>query len=167
MSSLDQNATVLFYPGADASEMLDRMWNDPKFKALNVHAITKIFLLTGSNNIDDIYSGKTQLQNGLHDISRLINSLRSHFGSAKINSINILPRFTKGKNDIVTELNRGISNICIKYGLNFIDTGNLFTDSYGKRRSQFFSKNGRDNVHLSVTGMSRFAKHLKFMAHTN
>ena len=52
--------------------------------------------------------------------------------------------------------------------MNFVDTiveRNLFTNKLGNRYECYFSSHGTDNVHLSVKGITRLAKHLKYLAH--
>ena len=90
-----------------------------------------------------------------------------------VNVINILPRITKGKNDIIHELNRQIQNICNEARdrrLYYVDTESdhkLFTDNECVRREEFFVQDDRytDNVHLNGTGIIRLGRHLKYLAH--
>lgn len=149
--------------------MLDRLCADPEFRMLNKQSVNKVFLLTGSNNVDAMYFGDKGWQYGFDGISKLIEYLKYHFSSANINVINILPRNTKGRNDIINELNLHIKSLCDKFSLNYIDTVsiNLFSYSHGNRKGEFFSKKGRDNVHLNKLGIIRLARHLKYIAHGN
>ena len=94
LSSERQMAHVFFYPGADASQMHDRLTQDPKYNELHNYSVQKVYILTGSNNVDNIYLGKKYLQEGTRGISNLIHYLKGHFKQAVINVINILPRRT-------------------------------------------------------------------------
>ena len=169
LSSERQMAHVFFYPGADASQMHDRLTQDPKYNELHNYSVQKVYILTGSNNVDNIYLGKKYLQEGTRGISNLINYLKGHFKQAVINILNILPRRTKGRNHVINELNLHIKSLCQKDSkLNYMDTEtelHLFSDERGFRKEKYFSL-GSDNVHLRRTiGISRLAKYLKYWAH--
>ena len=41
----------------------------------------------------------------------------------------------------------------------------LFSTRAGDRLNQYFSNKGLDNVHLNRAGISRLAKHLKYVSH--
>ena len=58
LNSDRQNAHIFFYPGADATQMYDRLISDPKYKVLNIQSVQKVVVLTGSNNVDSIYNGR-------------------------------------------------------------------------------------------------------------
>ena len=167
LSTINQTAHVLFYLGADANRMLYKLKNDHHLRSLS--NASKLFLLTGSNNIDPIYYGTASLQVAKHDILLLIRYLKHHFPHTKIYVLNILPREIKGRNDIVSTINTFIQSVCDQSAqLQYVDTfnNNLFTTHYGIRKSHFF-KPGPDNVHLNIDGIIRLAKHLKFIAHQN
>ena len=88
------------------------------------------------------------------------------FMNAKLHIVNILPRVTKVKNDIVCELNNFIKQICCMHGLFFVDTelrNKLF--SIDGKRKNFYFKNNFDDVHLNKPGIARLGKHLKYLAH--
>ena len=168
MSSRKQAAHVFFYPGADAHRMLNKLKSDQHFQSIT--DASNIFLLTGSNNIDSIYFGSKSLQPAKDDISELVRYLQHHFPQATINLLNILPRETKGRNDVIAAINSYTKSLCERsssHQLKYIDTisNNLFSTRNGMRKSQFFSPNGFDNVHLNNSGISRLAKHLKYIAH--
>ena len=170
LSSPNQNAKVFFYPGADSNDMLTRLCADPEFQNLNKKSVNKVFLLTGSNNVDAMYFGKKGWDYGFNGISKLVKYIKYQFSSeVKINVMNILPRSTKGRSDIITELNLHIKHLCDKYLLNYIDTVsiNMFSDSRGNRREEFFSQKCWDNVHLNESGIVRMARHLKYIAYDN
>ena len=173
LSTSEQQAVKLFYPGATASEMLNRLKSDQKFLKLNKPSITKIFLLTGSNNIDSIYYDRhgSSLQSTSVEIKSVINYLLKLFPSALLNVINILPRKIPGRQDIIKLVNKNTEDFCNKtHNLQYVDTVSnyMFSNSNGSRRSEFFNPHGRfgsDDVHLNAKGVARLAKHLKFLAH--
>ena len=169
LSSNKQNAKVLFYPGADADQMLKRLCSDPDFQALDHSSISKVFLLTGSNNIEGIYKGNKSLQSGKIAITNLTSFLHGHFTKATVNVLNILPRKIKGRNDVINELNLHIKLNCKNQPrIEYIDTETdyVFNDRLGQRKEMFF-KWGSDNVHLNDIGIIRLGRHLKYLSHKN
>ena len=170
LSSRSQDAEKLFYPGADASQMLNRLKTDPKFLSLEKGAVTKIFLLTGTNNIDSIYFGDS-FDKSARDISNLISFIQDTFSSAIIHVINILPRKTHGRMDIINLLNDHIISLCNQsVNLSFVDTYSnyMFAHREGCQRKEFFKPGGQiypDDCHLNAKGVVRLGKHLKFVAH--
>ena len=46
LSSDKQSAEVLFYPGANASQMLNKLRNDPKFAAIKLNNVMDCVTLT-------------------------------------------------------------------------------------------------------------------------
>lgn len=54
LSSNEQVASKLFYPGADAHQMMLRIKKDEQFLKIDRNSISQIFILTGSNNVDVI-----------------------------------------------------------------------------------------------------------------
>lgn len=173
LSSKNQTAYKLFYPGANASQMHIRLKNDPQFVSLDKKSITKIMLLTGTNNVDSIYFGDPtiSLNSTEADISGLIGYLQDVFPSAKLNIVNILPRKAKGRMDIINLLNNHIRAFCTQSAnLQYIDTysNNMFAHRDGNQRKEFFKlggKFGNDDCHLNAQGVVRLGKHLKFVAH--
>ena len=173
LSSGEQTAHKLFYPGANAKQMLNRLSNDPKFSSLEKRSISKIFLLTGTNNVDSIYYGDSNISfdSTVADISNLVSFLQSTFAASKIHIINILPRRTKGRMDIVNLLNDQIKLLCEdSSNLYYLDTfsNNMFVHREGTQRKEFFKQGGRfgsDDCHLNAQGVVRLGKHLKFVAH--
>ncbi|KAL5262089.1 hypothetical protein ACHWQZ_G007699 [Mnemiopsis leidyi] len=61
MSSSKHTAKVLFYPGANSYEMLQRLLKDEEFYTLDKSAIKQIFVLTGSNYIESLASDSPEL----------------------------------------------------------------------------------------------------------
>ena len=167
LSSSDQKAKVFFFPGANSSQMLNRLLQNPDFKSLNRSNIRKVFLLTGTNYVDSINSRTTHIDTAIHGIFNIISALWSIFNHAQFNIINLFPRVDGNKNNIVYLLNREMRNICSTHGLNFVDTeyqNRLFSRVDGSRKDVFF-KVGYDNVHFNKRGISRLGKHLKYLAH--
>ena len=169
LSSAQQRAHVFFYPGANSAQMLKRLLQDPEFQALDRNKVTQIFLLTGTNNVDSIFSATQTIPEVNESLSQMLYKLWMLF-DAKINVLNILPREHSGKNLIVKRLNLFLYNECKAHGLNFLDTehGNhpMFTVSNGIRNNYLFVE-GFDNVHLNRSGYSVIARYLKRLAHMN
>ena len=107
LSSEHQKAEVLFYPGATAGDMLSRLKHDPKFKCIDPKYVTKIFLLTGTNNIDRILNDSTgnQMKKAMKDVTDLINFLHTWSSHSTIYNINILPRTTRVRNEVINHMN--------------------------------------------------------------
>ena len=169
MSSKSQSAKVLFYPGADAAQMLGKLLHDPDFLTLNKMNVKKIFVLSGTNNIDKIFNRSMNTSHTKGQLSNLLYRLWLMFDNAQINVLTILPREHSGKNAIVTELNDHLHHECISHGLNFINTESLdypmFTLNSGGSRDNRMFMNGFDNVHMSTVGYSKLARYLKYLAH--
>ena len=168
MSSDRQGAGVFFYPGATASQMRQRLLNDPAFKSLDKKKVSKIFILCGTNNIDGISQGTDTISNANDCISNLLYTLWSLFDNGKIHVINLLPRENQRKNAIAKQINCFLKSKCKTHGLKFIDTNTgfdpMFSFSDGSRNNSLFSQ-GFDNVHLNSRGYSRIARYLKYLAH--
>lgn len=175
LQSDQQEAIKFFYPGADAQRMLNKLQNDKEFLELDRESVTKVFLLTGCNNVDSIYFGNqgSSIKQASHDLSNIIQYFKTQFSSAVINVISILPRKAKGRNDIINLLNTKLYDICFQStNLSFIDLfeNNMFVHRDGTQRKEFFmpSRSNRyDDVHLNALGVVRLAKHLKFIAHNH
>ena len=175
LTTKDLKASKLFYPGADAARMLENIKNDSKFTSLQKSTITKVFILTGSNNIDNIYLNRNNISSdkSFADIRRLLEFLKSSLPFAIINVLNILPRKSVDRCNIINNLNTNIELFCKKQGrLNYINTYSnfMFSNSDGSRRNSFFMPggyHGSDNVHLNAMGVVRLGRHLKFLAHQN
>ena len=185
LSSMHQDATVLFYRGATAAQILGKLKQDQTFKGLNPTSVTKIVLMCGTNNVDKILgipfshcssyveSGAVKVNSEVMNetfasIDAIYSFLREWNQNASISIVNILPRISRSRNFVINELNKYLHNLCVNMGnTNFINTErdrNLFTwRSY--RRSDYFSKSGSDNVHLNSNGVVRLCKHLKYVMH--
>ena len=168
MSSRHHKAKVFFYPGANAAQMINRLFLDPEFKSLHKNKVTKVFVLTGTNNIDAIYDGTETMSDTNKSISELLYKLWMTFEHARLNVINVLPREHSEKNNIVLQINKHLYEECKSHGLKFIDTElgaePMFTLFNGSRDNTLFS-NGFDNVHMNSQGYSRIARYLKYLAH--
>lgn len=166
LSSPSVNAVKLFYPGADAAEMLSRLERDvPK---LSIKP-TAIYLMCGTNNVDGVYYGNSQLNRACSDLDNVIRYLRKVFPVAGINVLNILPRVVKGRNDVIFELNKHLESFCMANNLvNYMNTEYLFSSRNGKRKHQYFvpaSTKIVDNCHLNKDGVERLGKYLKYWTH--
>ena len=168
LSSKHQAAHVFAYPGANAETMKQRLIADKHFTT--VKSANTIVLMSGTNNVDGVYFGHTELASAKHDLTELINYLTHRFPMAKLKVINILPRKTRGRNDIIRDLNCHLKLIAQKYGAEYVDSESEFKlFSFGmKRHEKYFmpaSDRYPDNCHLNNIGLVRFSKHLKFVAH--
>ena len=167
LSSEVQSSQVLFYPGANSWQMYQRLKEDPKFLSINRKSVKRVFILTGTNYVDSISSGSLNIEDAKIEIDNFCFKLWELFPTAKFNIINILARESKLKNQIVNELNYFIQCMCGAHGLRFIDTERrirLFTLYNGVRNNKYF-RNRYDDVHLNQAGISKLAKHLKYLAH--
>jgi len=120
--------------------------------------------------VNTVYFGSKSLKDAAGDISNLLNYLKSVYPNATINVLNILPRSTKGRNDVVAELNKVIKDMCSKDScFNYISTHNLFNYNRSGFRKEFYfarpSAKISDNCHLNTSGVIRLAKFLKYWAH--
>lgn len=171
LSSSEFNAHVFYYPGADAFRMKNKLMGDERVQNLaNEGNVTKVFLLTGTNNVDSICQKYQSLQQGCSNITNTINYVQSIFSCAEINVLNILPRERSDRIHIIDELNKHIQSVCTRSAhIKFIDTYNikLLTARNG-RRSELFKcshQNDFDNVHLNSFGVVKFGRHLKYLVH--
>ena len=165
LSSPTISATKLFYPGADAKVMLNKLKNDLG----SVTPPSDIYLMTGTNNVNSIYFGSRSLEEAEDDIRKLMNYVKSVFSSAAIHVINILPRSSIGRNDVVAELNMLIKKMCDSDAqFDFMDTRHLFNYRDGQRKPFYFAQPSSkiaDNCHLNFSGVVRLAKFLKYWEH--
>ena len=103
LSSNSLTAQKLFYPGANAEIMLRKLKGDIcKVKGTP----DLIYIMCGTNNIDKIYYGSGELNDAAQDIKKLLRFIKVTYPSARIHVINILPRLTLGRNEVVYELNK-------------------------------------------------------------
>ena len=184
LQSKHHKSKVLFYPGATAGEINNRLKSDPTFKHLNATDIKKIYLLCGTNNVDHILGipkthhsridvdqrnfDKLKLEKSFVEIENLVSFLKAWSPEANLNIINILPRENIARNNIINDLNGFLFNVCRKNGHSFINTELdrcMFSTKMGLRKFQFFHVNGSDNVHLNGAGIIKLGKHLKYLMH--
>ena len=169
LSTAHQTAQVLFYPGADASQMASRLIRDPRFNSLDKQKVKKVFVMVGTNNVDRIANASYSFSNSNKDISDLLYKIWESFGNARIHVINLLPRQNPDKNIIVHDINQFIFKLCQEHGLTFANTeqsnDSSFCYSNGVRKDELFS-GGYDNVHLNKRGYAAIGKYLKYLAHT-
>ncbi|KAL5261907.1 hypothetical protein ACHWQZ_G007571 [Mnemiopsis leidyi] len=155
LSSSQVSAKKLFYPGANASVMLEKLKRDLPHLGI---IPSSIYIMCGTNNVGSIYYGSRSLQGSFNQLTEVLQYLHAKFPDVNINVINILPRATPGKNDVVRELNSLLKNYCGIKGMRFMETKHLFNTVQGKRKNQYFvspSKQIIDNCHLNEIGVTR------------
>ena len=174
LSTEKVNAHVFFYRGADSYRMMDRMRRDDEVQKLSrQNTVSKVFLLTGSNNVDPICNNKQSMRDACSSVSQTINYVKDLFPSALLNVISILPRVNENRKNVIGQLNSHIKNLVLKDNsgrLCYIDTYEfkLFTEPNGLRRSSLFKSNynsDTDNVHLNDFGIRKLGGHLKYLSH--
>ena len=184
LRSSEHSSKVLFYPGATAGGILKRLKDDTSFQKVIPNDIKRIFLLCGSNDVDQILQLPRNLNNSVNisfsnfsgqryektlvEMEHLTNYLMSVFKCAELNVMNILPRASYVRNCIINDLNGFLGNLCFKQGYKFIDTEldrYLFSNRQGYRRCDFFHVSGSDNIHLNSAGVIKLGKLLKFLMH--
>ena len=167
LSSECITADKLFYPGADASSMLSRLKRD--LETTFTATPSSIFIMCGTNNVDSIYFGRSSLHNAFQGLQELLEYLKMKFKNIPITILNILPRSTLGRNDIVNELNKYLEAFCHKnLHFNYLDTKSLFSFRDGTRINRYFvppNNKVRDNCHLNSTGVARLGKFIKYWSH--
>ena len=186
LSSKFQDALVFHYPGATVSGINQRFHADANKDHLDVSRIKKIVLMCGTNDVDVILNSPRQFRTKLltsnkhppdsmcldktnRSIKTLILSLQKWAPNAKVNIVNILPRESFSRNQVISDINQFISKLQDDYPFVYVISTekdrNLFANRYGFRKSMYFSHKGPDNVHLNGAGVIRLAKHLKYHAH--
>ena len=164
LSSSKQRAHVFSYSGKNAAKMRHCLMEDDKFLSISQSNVSRVYLLCGTNNVEDIYYDRQSLEDSKKELSCIMAYLQARFPNADINILNLLPRKIKGQTHIVSELNAHIKNETLAYTrFHFVDTAQfyLFSNDRGERREMFFY----DKVHLNDTGVRRLANHLKFLSH--
>ena len=176
LSSSSEESHVYFYPGATAGQMLHRFKSDPNAGNLNPLSVTKVILMTGTNNVDLVAgdSSDNSLQRTACEIKDMVTYLETYFSNATIGLVNILPRKSYQRNIAINKINQFLSHLSNQHEyVKFINTEldrNLFSTSHGFRKSYYFvpdTQKIQDNVHLNRFGISRLAKHLKYISHNN
>lgn len=174
LSSANIKSHVFFYRGADAYRMMTKLKDDASVQELaKRNTVSKVFLLTGTNNIDPICYQKQSINDGCASITKTVEYVKGLFSSAIVNVVNILPRVMENRRHVITQLNCHIKSLCETSPgnrLRFIDTYDIkiFTFPNGSRKSELFKytfRNDMDNVHLNNYGVVKFGRHLKYLAH--
>ena len=186
-SSSNQTAKVLYYRGATAADILNNLQSDAKFLGINPQHVDNVYLMCGTNNVDRVVGvphhkrssfvdvdefgyNHYELEAAKDSIANLAYFLHEWARSATINIINLLPRVSRARNIVINELNMFIMDMCTQNytflrGIETESNRHLFTDRCTHRTEYYFNQKGTDNVHLSLEGIVRLAKHLKFLAH--
>ena len=185
LSTKQQTAEVLYYPGATAEGILSRLQVDNKFRSINPCHVKNVYLLCGTNDVDRILEIPRQQQQNMVDIRYKMNTyycnktkgdilnlsqfLHEWAALAKINIINILPRESWVRNTAINELNKYIFDLSGRYSyINMVRTefdSRLFSFRDGYRKKTYFKSTGLDNVHLNQLGVIRLGKYLKYLVH--
>ncbi len=177
---------VFYYPGATVGMINKHFQADEKRATIDASSVKNIVLMCGSNDVDTILNSPRHLRETMlkygqfksnarnldktnHDIDDLTVSLHKWAPNAKIQIINLLPRESRSRNEVISDINLFISNIQKKHSfVNMVSTEKdrfLFTDKFGFRKPSYFSMKGDDNIHLNNEGVIKLAKHLKYHAH--
>ena len=186
LSSKTQDAVVFSYPGATVSSMEEKFKADCRRDDLEPKSVQNIVLMCGTNNVDLILKSPKHMRDKLiyeqspcsmdamsetfKSIENFLLFLREWAPYAKIKLLNILPRESRIRNDVINRINNYICSLANKFDfVNNPDTEfnrlYLFASKSGFRKSIYFSSQGSDNVHLNQNGIIRFAKYLKYIAH--
>ena len=187
LSSKSQDAYVFSYSGATAEGIKQRFHSDDRKNLINTSDVKNIVLMCGTNDVDLILNSPKHLRSKLlkvdghkasaqcldstnRNIEKLVLNLHEWAPLASINIVNILPRESYVRNEVICDINHFISSLSCTYSyVNMIDTEKdryLFVNHFGFRKSaKFFSDRGEDNVHLNPKGVIRLAKHLKYHTH--
>ena len=185
LSSSNHSAAVFFYRGATAGGILNKLQHDPDFNDIDASSIKQVFLLCGTNDVDNILHVQRSNHSNInidsdnydehkflktiHDMHNLVNFLHNRNFKARINILNILPRASISRNRVINNLNQYLMNLCNQLERStFINTEfriNLFSSHDGFRKMPYFKQIGSDNVHLNKEGVVRLGKHLKYLSH--
>ena len=185
LSSSEHKSSVMYYPGATAGGIFRKLQDDSKFKDLDPSKVKQVFLMCGSNDVDNILGIKRsdhnninintheinehKLQATLNEMEKLVNYLHHTFISANVKVVNILPRTSWLRNSVINKLNGYIKYISSNRSyMRYINTELnicLFSNVNGYRKGDFFKSVGTDNVHLNGKGVIRLGRHLKYLAH--
>ena len=186
LSSRHQEAHVFAYPGATADMILKRFKADERRLKLDGTKVDTIILLCGSNDIDSILNSPRHCRNELltygkfsqnaraldktnNSIENLVLFLHQWANAANLKIVNLLPRESSSRNEVISNVNQFISKLPERHSfLTMISTEKdryLFVDKYGFRKSCYFSVKGDDNIHLNTDGVIKLARHLKYHAH--
>ena len=108
------------------------------------------------------------MKKAMKDVTDLINFLHTWSSHSTIYNINILPRTTRVRNEVINHMNNFLSDLSNRLPyVTYIDTvfcRSLFSTYQGFKLNEYF-KLGSDNVHLNQSGVVKLGRHLKFVAH--
>ena len=190
LSSKSTDALVFSYPGATVSSIEEKFRGDKRISHVDPNTIKTIILMCGTNNVDSILgspkhmrdkllSEKTPYSCDMESMSETFQSIE-HFlvylnewaPYAKIKVLNILPRESKVRNEVITRINSYIFSLAQRFAFvehpdSMANRSYLFAYKSGFRKSIFFSSYGSDNVHLNQKGVTRLARYLKYIAHNH
>ncbi|KAL5254159.1 hypothetical protein ACHWQZ_G013808 [Mnemiopsis leidyi] len=190
LSSKSTDALVFSYPGATVSSIEEKFRGDKRISHVDPNTIKTIILMCGTNNVDSILgspkhmrdkllSEKTPYSCDMESMSETFQSIE-HFlvylnkwaPYAKIKVLNILPRESKARNEVITRINSYIFSLAQRFAFvehpdSMANRSYLFAYKSGFRKSIFFSSYGSDNVHLNQKGVTRLARYLKYIAHNH
>ena len=154
--------------------MLSKFKKELRRKDIDPASVTKVFILTGSNNVDLILSDSTiwRFNKTMDDISKLITFVHNWAMNASVNMLNLLPRKFRDRNVVINDINNYLHKLSHKFVyFNFVNTEvnrYLFATADGFRKDYYFTQSTDkipDNVHLNDLGVERLGKHLKYLAH--
>ena len=185
LSSDLQDAHVFAYSGATATAIHERFRSDPRAEKLKSSSnVNQIILMCGTNNVDHILGSPKHLRERLllkggadmkvmedtyKDIEDLISYLHEWAPNAQIRLVNVLPRESRIRNKVIFSINKFFADLENRHvfikRMSTEENRHLFADSFGFRKSTYFSTKGDDNVHLNEKGVIRLANHLKYVAH--
>lgn len=174
LTTPEMKAHVHYYRGADSERMLEKLRYDANIQRLSREKkVRKVFLLTGTNNVDQVCNNRQALSSACSSIDNIIGYVQQLFPQATTSIISILPRALRNRQNVIDQINRHIMQACsreIAGRLTYIDTydARLFTLPSGTRKSELFKytyRNDTDNVHLNNYGIVKLGAYLKYLAH--
>ena len=190
LSSKFHDALVFSYSGATVKSMEEQFKEDQRRSNIDSKTVQTIVLMCGTNNIDNIIDSPKFMRDkfiseqqphscSMEAITETFKSTE-HFlmylhewaPNARIKILNILPRESRARNQVISRINSYLCSLAQKYSFiehpdSMFNRSYLFANKAGFRKSGFFSSRGSDNVHLNEKGMIRLAKYLKYIGHND
>ena len=190
LSSKFHDALVFSYSGATVKSMEEQFKEDQRLSNIDSKTVQTIVLMCGTNNIDNIIDSPKFMRDkfiseqqphscSMEAITETFKSTE-HFlmhlhewaPNARIKILNILPRESRARNQVISRINSYFCSLSQKYSFiehpdSMFNRSYLFANKAGFRKSVFFSNRGSDNVHLNEKGIIRFAKYLKYIGHND
>ena len=124
LSSEHHKVKILFYRGATAGGILSRLKNDPEFRAIKPEFIKQVYMLCGTNDVDNILNIQKNMHSNVNvdssnldmnrfnrtimDIQCLVDFIHEWSNGVRINILNILPRASIHRNYVINKINQGI-----------------------------------------------------------